>query len=72
MEINDGRWADRLPPDHPHAVESAAEAFDRAIAKETTLSPEKLSVTEYLAKGGSLEGTGWARRAAGGSPPPAV
>ncbi len=72
VEINDGRWADRLPPGHPYPVETAAEAFDRAIAKETTLSPEKLNVAAYVAQGGSLEGTAWARRAAGDSPPPAV
>ncbi|BAM03311.1 sulfatase family protein [Phycisphaera mikurensis] len=61
VEINDGRWADRLPPGHPHPVESAAEAFDRAIAKETTLDPTKLSVDAYFAAGGSLAGTAWNR-----------
>ncbi len=59
VSINDGVWADRLPADHPHRVESFAQAFDRAIAKESTLSPDKLSVSAYLAQGGSLRGTVW-------------
>ena len=59
VTLNDGRWADRLPPDHPGQVESFAQAFDSAIAKETTLAPEKLSVASYLAQGGSLAGTRW-------------
>ena len=59
VAVNDGRWAERLPADHPHRVESHAAAFDRAIAKETTLAPDKLSVGQYLAKGGNLAGTAW-------------
>ena len=72
VEVNDGTWFERLPADHPHPVETAPEAFDRAVSKETTVSPEKLSVADYLAKGGSLEGTVWARRDAGGSLSPRV
>ncbi len=60
VTINDGRWAEHLPADHPHAVETVAEAFDRAILKETTLAPDKLSVGSYLEQGGTLEGTAWA------------
>ena len=59
VALNEGRWADDLPPGHPHEVESHAAAFDRAVAKETTLSPAKLSVGQYLARGGSLAGTSW-------------
>ena len=59
VAVNDGRWAERLPPGYPHRVESHAAAFDRAIAKESTLSPGKLSVGDYLAKGGTLAGTAW-------------
>lgn len=59
ISINDGRWAEHLPQDDPFPVESAAQAFDRAIAKENTLAPEKLSVASYLAQGGTLRGTVW-------------
>jgi arylsulfatase A-like enzyme len=59
ININDGLWADRLPPDEQHRVETFAEAFNRAILKETTLSPDKLSVDQYIEQGGSLSGTVW-------------
>ena len=60
VTINDAPWADRLPEDERDTVESYAEAFTRAIAKETTLSPEKLSLADYKRKGGKpLIGTPW-------------
>ena len=59
--INEGRWPENLPEDERKGVESYAEAFDRALLHETTLSPGKLSIAEYKRKGGhSLEGTRWA------------
>lgn len=59
LQINDGLWADRLPPDEQHLVETYAEAFDRAISKETTLTPEKLSIDRYRELGGDLTETVW-------------
>ncbi len=58
--LNDGDWPDNLPADEKDMVESYAEAFTRAIAKETTLAPEKLSLRQYKEKGGTpLLGTPW-------------
>jgi arylsulfatase A-like enzyme len=57
--VNDSKWADNLPDDEKGEVETFAEAFTRAISKETSLSPEKLSVKEYKEKGGDLRGTPW-------------
>ena len=57
--INDGRWAENLPDDEKNEVESFAEAFTRAISKERSLLPEKLSIKEYKEKGGDLRGTPW-------------
>lgn len=60
VTVNDGRWAENLPATEQDSVESYAEAFTRAISKEKTLSPEKLSLAEYKHKGGqSLVGTPW-------------
>lgn len=59
ININDGLWADRLPPEEQGRVETYAEAFNRAVSKETTLTPDKLSITEYLGQGGDLSGTVW-------------
>ena len=70
VAVNDGRWAEHLPADHPHAVETFAEAFDRAILKETTLTPDKLSVASYLEQGGTLKGTAWADYVPPGRPTP--
>ena len=57
--INDGQWPNNLPEDEKNDVESFADAFTRAISKETSLSPEKLSIKEYKEKGGDLRGTPW-------------
>jgi arylsulfatase A-like enzyme len=59
VTINDGNWPENLPKDYPKPVQSFADAFNQAIRKETTLSPEKLSINAYLAQGGSLDGTVW-------------
>ena len=48
--LNDGLWPKRLPDDEKDSVETFAEAFTRAISKETTLSPEKLSLSLYKQK----------------------
>ena len=58
--VNEGRWARNLPAEEADSVETYADAFTRAIAKEDTLSPEKLSLSEYRRKGGHpLAGTPW-------------
>jgi len=58
--INEGRWPEALPVDERDSIESYAEAFSRAILRETTLSPDKLSLRLYKQGGGhSLEGTPW-------------
>ena len=58
--INEGPWPENLPDDELDSVETYAEAFTRAISRETSLSPEKLSLSQYKAKGGhSLVGTPW-------------
>ncbi|MFO7899727.1 MAG: sulfatase-like hydrolase/transferase [Planctomycetota bacterium] len=58
--LNQGRWPWNLPADERDSVEPYAEAFTRAIGKETTLAPDKLSLAEYKAKGGEpLTGTPW-------------
>ncbi len=69
VNLNDGPWPKRLPEDEKDRVETFAEAFTRAISKETTLSPDKLSIEMYQEKvhklgprdtgGESLEGTPW-------------
>ena len=60
VTVNEGPWPENLPDDEQDSVESYAEAFTRAIAKEETLSPEKLSLSEYKKRGGhSLVGTPW-------------
>ena len=66
---NDGPWPKRLPDDEKDSIETFAEAFTRASSKETTLSPDKLSIKKYkeqvLKRGPqdiaaeSLEGTPW-------------
>ncbi len=67
--LNEGPWPKRLPPDERNRVESYAEAFDRAVLKETTISPWKLSLRQYKEKvfrigprdpgGESLKDTVW-------------
>ncbi|MGD8238933.1 MAG: sulfatase-like hydrolase/transferase [Armatimonadota bacterium] len=58
--VNEGPWVSNLPEDERHTVETYAEAFTRAISKETSLSPEKLSLALYKRKGGTpLIGTPW-------------
>ena len=60
VSLNEGTWADNLPADERPGVETFAEAFTRAVAKETTLSPGKLSLTDYKRKGGPpLTDTPW-------------
>ena len=69
VNLNDGPWPKRLPEDEQHSIETYAEAFTRAISKEATLSPDKLSIDQYKEKvlqlgpydsgGESLEGTPW-------------
>ena len=50
VNLNDGPWPKRLPEDEKDRVETFAEAFTRAISKETTLSPDKLSIEMYKKK----------------------
>lgn len=58
--LNEGRWPANLPEDERAGVESYAEAFTRAISRETTLSPEELSLGLYKkGKGEPLAGTPW-------------
>ncbi|MBU7003993.1 MAG: sulfatase-like hydrolase/transferase, partial [Theionarchaea archaeon] len=67
--LNEGPWPNRLPEDERNSVETYAEAFTRAILKETTISPEILSIGQHKEKwlklgptdygGGSLVGTSW-------------
>lgn len=45
--VNEGPWPKRLPDDEKNSIETYAEAFTRAISKETTLSPHKLSLAHY-------------------------
>jgi arylsulfatase A-like enzyme len=59
VTLNDGTWADHLPPNYDGHVETFAEAFNRAIAGQPTLSPHKLSVKKYRQQGGDLRGTAW-------------
>jgi arylsulfatase A-like enzyme len=42
--INEARWPDNLPAAETRSVESYGDAFTRAISRETTLSPGKLSL----------------------------
>ena len=69
MSVNEGPWPKRVPDDAAATLESFPHAFTRAISKETTLSPDKLSVASYKRKigrlgrhdqgGESLVGTPW-------------
>ena len=60
VSLNEGKWADNLPADEQGEVETFAEAFSRAVARETSLSPAKLSLADYKRKGGPpLTGTPW-------------
>tara|TARA_Y100000588_G_C14224626_1_gene912567 strand:+ start:200 stop:1852 length:1653 start_codon:yes stop_codon:yes gene_type:complete len=47
ITLNEGAWPKRLPDDEKGDIESFAEAFDRMIQKETTLTPDKLSIASY-------------------------
>lgn len=58
--INEGRWPENLPDEEKGGVETYAEAFTRAVSRERTLAPEKLSIGLYKQRGGhSLAGTPW-------------
>jgi hypothetical protein len=58
LTLNEGRWPENLPEEEKDSVETYAEAFTRAIAGEGSLSPGKLSMGAYKAKGGHpLTGT---------------
>ena len=65
--LNEGPWPKNLPADEQDSVETFAEAFTRAINKETTLNPEDLHMDVYKralqekdpAGGDTLEGTPW-------------
>ena len=69
VTVNEGPWPKRVPADETATLESFAAAFTRAISKETTLSPDKLSLASYKGKisrfgprdqgGESLVGTPW-------------
>jgi len=69
VTLNDGPWPNRLPDDEKASVESFAEAFTRAIRKERSLSPDKLSIDLYKTQiektdprnraAESLDGTPW-------------
>ena len=69
VNLNEGPWPKRLPDDEKDSIETFAEAFTRAISKETTLSPDKLSIKKYKEQvlkrspqdiaAESLEGTPW-------------
>jgi len=68
--LNEGQWADRLPEEECESVESFEDAFTRAIAKEPSLTPGKLSISLYRERGGHpLTGTPWenAWRQSGGN-----
>jgi len=47
VSLNTGPWPKRLPKDERDTVESFADAFTRAIQKEPTLFPNKLSLDHY-------------------------
>lgn len=60
ITLNEGTWPENLPPEEAHTVESFADAFSRAVQKETTLSPDKLDLASYRRCGGPpLIGTPW-------------
>jgi len=60
VTVNDGPWPENLPAEERDSVETYAEAFTRAIAKERTLGPDKLSIADYRKKGGHpLTDTPW-------------
>jgi len=47
VALNTGPWPKRLPEAERNTVESFAEGFTRAIQKEASLSPDKLSLDHY-------------------------
>ena len=56
--LNEGCWPENLPPEQQGSVESYAEAFTRAIAKESTIFPEQFDLSLYKRLGGHpLTGT---------------
>jgi arylsulfatase A-like enzyme len=60
VSVNEGRWPETLPADERDTVETYARAFTRAIGKETSLTPDKLSIKIYKERGGTpLIGTPW-------------
>lgn len=63
VNINEGRWPENLPEEELNSIETYAEAFTRAVSKEATLNPDKLSIDIYKKRGGhSLIGTPWKNR----------
>ncbi|MBT3289129.1 MAG: sulfatase-like hydrolase/transferase [Victivallales bacterium] len=60
VNLNEGTWQENLPLNEQCEVETFAEAFTRAVARETTLSPDKLSLASYKRQdGASLADTPW-------------
>ena len=60
VNVNEGRWPENLPDEEKDSVETYAEAFTKAISKESSLSPSKLSLGLYKKNGGHpLTGTPW-------------
>ena len=69
VAVNEGPWPKRVPDDEAATLESFGAAFTRAISKESTLTPDKLSLASYKRKisrlgardpgGESLVGTPW-------------
>ena len=58
--LNEGRWPENLPVEQQGSVESYAEAFTRAIAKASTISPDQFDLSLYKRLGGRLlTGTPW-------------
>ena len=58
--LNEGRWPENLPPERQCSVESYAEAFTRATAKESSVFPEQFDLSLYKRIGGRpLTGTPW-------------
>ncbi|MFC1715253.1 sulfatase [Candidatus Poribacteria bacterium] len=52
VAINQGRWAENLPDDEKHTVESYEEAMSKALAKER-FRLDNLSIKEYVEKTGN-------------------
>lgn len=61
VEFNQGKWADRLPQEEAHLVDDIPTAIKRALAKETTVTRQSISVEIFEKNGGCLDGTPLAR-----------